>query len=50
MLVVIMFAIRVVTGDFIHIMQQAVRPSQRRGRDQGGNDRSHKHGALSESC
>jgi hypothetical protein len=31
-------------------MQQAVRTSQRRGRDQSGNDRSHKHGALSESC
>jgi hypothetical protein len=50
MIVVIMFAIRVVTGDRNHIMQQAVRTSQRRGRDQSGNDRSHKHGALSESC
>jgi hypothetical protein len=31
-------------------MQQTVRTNQRRGRNQGGNDRSHKHGALSDSC
>jgi hypothetical protein len=50
MFVVIMFAIGIVIGDLNHIMQQAVRTSERRGRDQGGNDRSHKHGALSDSC